>query len=60
MAKLVEAAPAHVREARRLVVDALSPAELTQLKVICRKLVAAATPATACLLERVLSSNPGA
>jgi DNA-binding MarR family transcriptional regulator len=60
MAKLVEAAPAHVREARRLVVDALSPAELTQLKVICRKLVAAASPATACLLERVLSSNAGA
>jgi DNA-binding MarR family transcriptional regulator len=57
MAKLVEAAPAHVREARRLVVDALDPAELTQLKDICAKLVATASPATACLLARALSSN---
>ena len=57
-AKLVEAAPAHVREARRLVIDALSPAELAQLKGICGKLVAAASPATACLLERVLSREP--
>jgi DNA-binding MarR family transcriptional regulator len=57
MAKLVEAAPAHVREARRLVVDALSPDELRQLKGICGKLVAAAFPGTARLLERALSSH---
>jgi DNA-binding MarR family transcriptional regulator len=57
MAKLVQAAPTHVREARRLVVDSLDPAELTRLKDICSKLVAAASPGTARLLERALSSN---
>jgi DNA-binding MarR family transcriptional regulator len=57
MAKLVEAAPAHVREARRLVVDALNPTELRQLKNICGKLVAAASPSTARLLEHVLTNN---
>jgi DNA-binding MarR family transcriptional regulator len=55
LAKLVEAAPAHVREARRLVVDVLSPAEREQLKAICGKLVRVASPATACQLDRVLA-----
>lgn len=54
-AKLAEAAPHHVREARRLVVDALEPAELEQLKGICHKLVAAASPGTACLLADALA-----
>jgi DNA-binding MarR family transcriptional regulator len=57
-AKLVEAAPAHVREARRLVVDVLSPAEREQLTAICGKLVRAASPDTACLLERTLTQAP--
>jgi len=54
-AKLVEAAPYHVREARRLVVDTLEPAELDQLGGICQKLVAAASPGTACLLADALA-----
>ena len=55
LAKLVEAAPAHVREARRLVVDVLSPAEREQLTAICGKLVHTASPGTACLLDRALA-----
>ena len=57
LAKLVEAAPAHVREARRLVVDVLSPADHEQLTAICGKLVRAASPDTACLLERTLAGE---
>ncbi len=54
-AKLAEAAPHHVREARRLVVDTLDPAELDQLRGICHKLVSAASPASACLLADALA-----
>jgi DNA-binding MarR family transcriptional regulator len=57
LAKLVAAAPAHVREARRLVVDVLDPAEREQLKAICGKLVHTASPDTACLLDRTLARN---
>jgi DNA-binding MarR family transcriptional regulator len=57
LAKLVEAAPAHVREARRLVVDVLSPAEREQLTAICGKLVHTASPDTAGLLDRVLARD---
>ncbi len=55
LAKLVDAAPHHVREARRLVVDTLDPAELDQLTRICAKLVTAASPGTACLLADALA-----
>jgi len=51
MAKLVASAPDHVREARRLVVDALTPTDLAQLQRICRQLVATANPEAARLLD---------
>ena len=44
VAKLVEAAPQHVRAVRRLVIDVLTPEELTQLKNIARRILAAASP----------------
>jgi len=42
--KLQEAAPGHVREARRLVVDALTPEQLAALGVGARRVVAQAVP----------------
>jgi DNA-binding MarR family transcriptional regulator len=57
LAKLVEAAPAHVREARRLVIDILSPAEHEQLTAICGKLVHTASPSTGRLLDRTLAGE---
>ena len=39
-----ESAPAHVREARRLVVDVLSPDELRALGVAARKIIQLADP----------------
>ena len=44
MRKLVESAPGHVQEARRLVVDVLSPDELRALGVAARKIVELADP----------------
>jgi hypothetical protein len=41
---LVAAAPAHVREARRLVIDALTPEQITQLSAIGRAVLAATDP----------------
>ena len=38
-AVLVDAAPDHVRHVRGLVVDALTPAELHQLRVICERVL---------------------
>lgn len=45
--KLEEAAPGHVREVRRLVVDVLTPEQLTALGGAARAIVAAADPAVA-------------
>lgn len=45
--KLVDTAPGHVREARRLVVDALSPDQLTVLGEAARTVLAAIDPSTA-------------
>ena len=42
--KLVESAPGHVQEARRLVIDVLSPEELRALGVAARKIVELADP----------------
>ncbi len=42
--KLVEAAPAHVREVRRLVVDRLTPEQLTALGAAARLVVAQIEP----------------
>ncbi len=52
-AKMRAIAPAHVREARRLVVDALSPAQLTQLGRLSRTLVGTAAPETARMLRTI-------
>lgn len=49
--KVRQTAPGHVREARRLVVDALSPTELAALGRIARRLIAQASPETAQALE---------
>ena len=42
--KVQEVAPDHVREARRLVVDVLTPTQLTQLRRAARSVVEAAAP----------------
>jgi DNA-binding MarR family transcriptional regulator len=44
---VVAAAPDHVREARRLVFDVLTPSEVEQLKLIGRKLSKTASPQSA-------------
>ncbi len=48
--KLQQTAPGHVREARRLVVDALSAAQLEELGAAARLVVAAAAPDVAATL----------
>lgn len=50
-AKLVEAAPAHVREVRRLVVDVLTPEQLAHFGEICRALLSVVSPGAPVLLE---------
>jgi DNA-binding MarR family transcriptional regulator len=57
MAVLLAAAPSHVREARRLVVDALSPAQLGQLSRICRQLLATAAPQAVTLLDEAIEAR---
>ncbi len=52
MATVVEAAPGHVREARRLVIDALDEEQVAQLDRIARTIVAAAAPQAGALLEK--------
>ena len=49
--KVVQAAPQHVREVRRLVVDALTSEELTQLTNILRKVLAVTDPPTLALID---------
>ena len=44
LAKLVEAAPGHVREVRRTVVDVLTPEELDVMTRACRKILRATVP----------------
>ncbi|MCF6390193.1 MarR family transcriptional regulator [Mycobacterium sp. MBM] len=51
MAKLEQSAPGHVREARRLVIDALSDTELASLGHAARSIVAAIDPASMALLD---------
>ncbi|WP_372593989.1 MarR family winged helix-turn-helix transcriptional regulator [Actinotalea sp.] len=53
LAKVVATAPGHVREARRLVIDALDEEQIAQLDAIARIIVArAAPPEIASLLEQ--------
>lgn len=51
VAKLVQSAPGHVREARRLVIDALTDEELAGLGHAARSIVAAIDPASKALLD---------
>ena len=60
MAALVAAAPGHVREARRLVVDAVDPAHIGHLEQLCRRIVQAAAPDTAARLEENIAKGDGA
>jgi DNA-binding MarR family transcriptional regulator len=55
--KLRESAPGHVRQARRLVVDALTPDQLAGLGVAARSVVAATDPEIAATLPML---PPGA
>ncbi len=52
MATVVAAAPGHVREARRLVIDVLDEEQIAQLDRIARAVVAASAPEMGALLER--------
>jgi DNA-binding MarR family transcriptional regulator len=58
MAALVAAAPGHVREARRLVFDTLTPTQVRQLQRISRQIVDIAAPETGRLIDRTMQS-PG-
>lgn len=49
---IVAAAPAHVTEARRLVIDALTPEQITQLSAIGRAVLAATDPESLAWLDR--------
>jgi DNA-binding MarR family transcriptional regulator len=51
MLALVDAAPGHVREARRLVFDVLTREQVDQLRAIARALTEAASPEVAVTLE---------
>ena len=53
LAKIVEIAPGHVREVRRLIVDALTPEQLSALGDAARAITAAvrAEPTQACALD---------
>ena len=53
MAKMVESAPGHVREVRRLLIDVLTPAQLSALGRISRQLIETASPASARRIEQV-------
>jgi DNA-binding MarR family transcriptional regulator len=54
-ALLRSAAPDHVREARRLVFDPLSPAQQRQLLAICRSLVRTGAPEIADMLDEAIA-----
>jgi hypothetical protein len=54
-AMLSAAAPDHVREARRLVFDAITPEQVEQLQQITRQLLDAASPEVATALDRAIA-----
>jgi len=60
LATMVSLAPQHVREARRLVIDTLTPRQVSQLEQIARRVVAACSPSTSQLLDDGLAGPPGA
>jgi len=53
MAKMVETAPGHVREVRNVLIDVLTPTQLTQLGRIARQVLEHAAPDTARRIEHV-------
>lgn len=54
MAFLVAAAPGHVREARRLVFDVLTPEQVEQVRDIAQAITAAASPEVAGALREAI------
>jgi DNA-binding MarR family transcriptional regulator len=57
MTLLEAAAPGHVREARRLVFDALTPEQVCQLRQISGRLLAAAAPEQAAALAETIEES---
>ncbi|MDJ1135055.1 MarR family winged helix-turn-helix transcriptional regulator [Streptomyces iconiensis] len=55
--KITEAAPHHVREVRRMVVDALSEEELGQLRHALRKILLVASPETVQFLDETFAES---
>jgi DNA-binding MarR family transcriptional regulator len=55
--KLVEAAPFHVREVRRTVVDPLTAEELEQLRNALRKIMLVASPETVRLIDETFTDR---
>jgi DNA-binding MarR family transcriptional regulator len=58
-AKLVEAAPGHVREVRRLVIDVLSPDQIGHVDDICRALLTVTMPNAPVLPSTASPSDAG-
>lgn len=59
-AALAAAAPDHVREARRLVFDPITPEQVEQLQQITRRLLEAASPEVATALDRAIAEAAAA
>lgn len=57
IAKMKECAPAHVREARRLVIDVLTPTQVEQLGRIATKLLDVVAPETAAVVAEHAPSS---
>jgi DNA-binding MarR family transcriptional regulator len=57
MAMLESAAPGHVREARRLVVDPLTPAQVRQMQRICRQIVEVAAPEVGAAVDATIATR---
>ena len=55
---MTQIAPAHVAEARRLVIDVLTARQVGQLEAIARRVVGVAAPYTADLLDEGLAALP--
>ncbi|WP_433376393.1 MarR family winged helix-turn-helix transcriptional regulator [Actinoplanes sp. CA-142083] len=54
LAVLEAAAPGHVREARRLVFDSITPEQVGHLQLICRQLVGSTSPELAAALDQAI------
>jgi hypothetical protein len=54
---MVETAPGHVREARRLVIDVLTPEQVSQLEEISRAVLAQVGPVQLTQLRALIASG---